>query len=120
MIGKIERLNLRDLWKHEALDFTTWLEGNIEILSEIVGFPINDVQREKSTGNFNVDLIGSDRNGNNIIIENQLEKSDHDHLGKIITYLSSIGEKIVKKKIYQSLTPYINIKMTLSRILEMN
>ncbi len=89
MIERINRVDLRKVWKHEAHDFTVWLEDNIDVLTEVVGFTISEVEREQSTGNFNVDLLGKDESGDTVIVENQLEKSDHDHLGKVITYLTS-------------------------------
>lgn len=94
MISKIERLKLRDIWKHEAVDFTKWLQENGDVLSDIIGINLVNIEREQSTGNFNVDLLAEDTSGNTVIIENQLEKSDHDHLGKIITYLTSFEAKI--------------------------
>ncbi|MFC1651191.1 DUF4268 domain-containing protein [Candidatus Latescibacterota bacterium] len=54
---------------------------------------LTGVEREKSAGSFSVDLVAEDNSGNPVIIENQLEKSDHDHLGKLITYLTAIGAK---------------------------
>lgn len=94
MIGKIERVPLRHIWKHEAYDFTTWLRDNTDSLNEIIGFELQNVETEKSTGVFSVDIIGEDPAGNSVIIENQLEKSDHDHLGKLITYLSVFDAKV--------------------------
>jgi hypothetical protein len=91
MIGKIEKVPLRNIWRHEAKDFTTWLHNNIDVLTEVVDFQLSNVEREQSTGNFNVDLVAEDENGNPVIIENQLGKSNHDHLGKVITYLAAIG-----------------------------
>lgn len=88
-IEKITRLPLRDIWKDEARDFTTWLEENIDALNDVLDFEVQNVSREQSTGNFNVDLLGEDSSGGTVVIENQLGKSDHDHLGKVITYLSS-------------------------------
>lgn len=93
MIGKIERVPLREIWKHEALDFTKWLQENLDVLSDIIGVSLSSAERERSAGNFNVDLVAEDEAGNPIIIENQLEKSNHDHLGKIITYLAAIEAK---------------------------
>lgn len=93
MIGKIEKVALRDIWKHEANDFTKWLQNNIDVLSEVINLPLTNVEREQSTGNFYVDLTAEDNSGNTVIIENQLEKSNHDHLGKIITYLSSMDAR---------------------------
>lgn len=90
MIGKIEKVPLRDIWKHEAHDFTKWLQDNIDVLSDVINLPLTNVEREQTTGNFYVDLTAEDNSGKTVIIENQLEKSNHDHLGKIITYLSSM------------------------------
>jgi hypothetical protein len=94
MVGKITRVHLRDVWRHEALDFTKWLEDNIDILNEIVNINLTNVEREKGAGDFIVDLVAEDENGEPVIIENQLERSNHEHLGKIISYLSSLGAKI--------------------------
>ncbi len=93
MIGKIKQVHLRDVWKHEALDFTRWLEENLDVLSDKIGIVLLNVEREKNAGDFNVDLVAEDENGNPVIIENQIEKSDHNHLGKIITYLTAIEAK---------------------------
>jgi len=90
MIGKIERVPLRDVWKHEALDFTTWLEENVDVLNDVIDLNLISVEREQRAGAFSVDLVGEDDTGNVVIIENQLEKSDHDHLGKLITYLTAM------------------------------
>lgn len=94
MIGKIDRVKLREVWKHEALDFTTWLEQNIDVLNSSLDLKIVNIEREKNAGDFSVDLVGEDASGNVVVIENQLERSDHDHLGKLITYLTSLEAKI--------------------------
>jgi len=91
MIGKIQKVPLRDIWKHEAQDFTTWLQNNIDVLNSMLDFQLTNPDREQSTGNFSVDLVAEDDSGNLVIIENQLEKSNHDHLGKVITYLAAVG-----------------------------
>jgi|GEM_PF-1898783 len=88
-IGKIRGVELREVWRHEAYDFTTWLEHNPDVLSEALGIVIDNVERERSVGNFRVDLRGEDASGNAVVIENQLERSDHDHLGKLITYVAA-------------------------------
>ena len=91
MIAKIERVSLRDVWPHEAYDFTQWLEENIDVLSEAIDRNIVNAEREKKTeSTLSVDLVAVDEAGSSIIIENQLEKSDHDHLGKLITYLTAM------------------------------
>lgn len=92
-IGKLHRVPLREVWVHEARDFTTWLEQNPDVLSDLIDLPLDNVERERRAGSFNVDLVAEDRSGDTIVIENQLEKSDHDHLGKLITYLSALEAK---------------------------
>ncbi len=90
MIAKIKRLPLRDVWKHEAYDFTTWLQENVDVLNDVLDLNLVAAEREQSAGTFSVDIVAEDESGNPIVIENQLEKSDHDHLGKLITYLAVI------------------------------
>ena len=92
-IGKLESSQLRELWKHEERDFSAWLENNIETLSEVLEVSLSTVQRGKSAGSFQVDLVAEDGDGNLVIIENQLEQTDHDHLGKVLTYLTNIEAK---------------------------
>jgi hypothetical protein len=91
-IGKIKKVALRELWKKEDKDFTRWLEENIDSLNEVLGFNITIESREENVGPFRVDLYGEDNNGK-VIIENQLEKTDHTHLGQIITYLTNLEAK---------------------------
>ena len=74
MIGKIVRLPLREVWKHEAFDFTTWLVDNIDVLSEALDLPLQDAKREQTVGDFSVDLVAEDDDGRPVVIENQLEK----------------------------------------------
>lgn len=93
MIGKIKRVPLRDVWKHEALDFTRWLQENIDILNEVIDLNLSNPEREQSAGSFNIDIVAEDESGTPVIIENQLEKSDHDHLGKLVTYLVAMGAR---------------------------
>jgi hypothetical protein len=93
LIGKIQRVPLREVWKHEALDFTTWLQNNLDVLNDVLDLDLVPAEREQSAGDFSVDLVAQDAAGNAIIIENQLEKSDHGHLGKVITYLTALEAK---------------------------
>lgn len=98
MLGRLEKVNLRDVWKHEAYDFSTWVskEENINLLSDTVGIDIEVIETEASVGSFSVDILAKDPNdGSKIIIENQLERTDHDHLGKIITYASGYDAKTI-------------------------
>lgn len=92
-IGKLERVDLREVWKHEALDFTQWLQENVNVLNDALDLDLVNVDREKAAGDFSIDLVAEDGGGGTVIIENQLEKSNHDHLGKIITYLTGMGAR---------------------------
>lgn len=87
MIQKITRIPLREAFRHEALDFTKWLQDNLDVLNDVTDLSLSNAEREKSAGDFSVDLVAEDEAGNKVIIENQLERSDHDHLGKVVTYL---------------------------------
>jgi len=93
VIGKIQRLPLRDVWKHEAFDFTKWLEGNVDALADVLGVPLSNIEREQDAGDFNVDLVAENQSGEAVVIENQLEKSNHEHLGKLLTYLAALDAK---------------------------
>ena len=92
-IGRLQRVELRDVWSHEAHDFTRWLEQNIDVLNDAIGFTLSIVERETAAGDFRVDLVAEDESGQSVIIENQLERSNHDHLGKLLTYLTVFEAK---------------------------
>jgi hypothetical protein len=97
-LGRLEKMELRRAWPHEASDFTKWLakEENLSLLSDEVGVDIKLLQTEANVGSFNVDILAEEENtGKKIIIENQLELTDHDHLGKIITYASGHDAKFI-------------------------
>lgn len=91
-LGRLEKLpDLRTIWPLEAVNFTKWLarDENLLLLSEAVGLDIMLMETESCVGNFNVDIFArEERTGKNIVIENQLEETDHDHLGKLLTYAS--------------------------------
>jgi len=92
-VGKLERVNLRKVWEHEAYDFTQWLQDNITDLNDALDLNLVNVDREQAAGSFSIDLVAEDEGGGTVIIENQLEKSNHDHLGKVVTYLSALSAK---------------------------
>jgi hypothetical protein len=81
------------LWAHEERGFSAWLETNLDTLAEATGVTLSDPQRELLAGNFQVDLVAEDGNGDRVIVENQLEATDHDHLGKLITYITNLEAK---------------------------
>ena len=93
MIGKMERVPLREVWKKEVKDFNSWLFENIEILAEELDIDLTAVEKEKKIGSFSADIIAESSTGETVLIENQLEKTDHDHLGKILTYVSNLEAK---------------------------
>lgn len=92
-IGKLERVPLREVWQHEEYDFTRWLQEHPDILSEALNTPLVSLEREQAAGSFSIDLVAEDEGGGKIIIENQLERSNHDHLGKLITYLTALNAR---------------------------
>jgi hypothetical protein len=97
-LSKLNKVDLRDVWGHEASDFTNWLaqQENLDSLSEEIGIDIKLIQIEANVGRFNVDILAEEESsGRKIIIENQLEDTNHDHLGKIITYASGYNAEIV-------------------------
>lgn len=97
-LSKLKKIDLREEWQHEASDFTNWLaqDENLQLLSEEIGIDISLVQTEASVGKFSVDILAEEDNtGRKIVIENQLEVTNHDHLGKIITYASGFDAEIV-------------------------
>jgi hypothetical protein len=84
-IGRIRRIPLRELWPNEERDFTPWLLENIQQLAEELDVSLSNPRREQAAGCFYVDLV-ADKGSGLAIIENQYERSDHDHLGKLVTY----------------------------------
>ena len=97
-LGRIKQVELREVWKHEAINFTKWLAKpeNLDLLSDEIDIEISLIDTEYNVGRFNVDIYAEDTASNRkIIIENQLEKTDHDHLGKLITYASGLEAEII-------------------------
>lgn len=97
-LAKLRKVDLRDVWEHEALDFTNWLaeEENLDALSEEIGVDIKLIKTEANVGKFSVDILAEEEaSDRKIIIENQLEDTNHDHLGKIITYASGYDAEII-------------------------
>lgn len=90
-LGQYKKLSLSSLWKHEAHDFTPWLHDNLNLLSNVIGFSIMKPDKEVSTGSFFVDIvaIAGENDDKVVVIENQYGNSNHDHLGKLVTYAAS-------------------------------
>ena len=97
-LGKLKEVDIRKLWKHEQYDFSNWLaeKENLELLNDAIGFTLSEVEKEVYVGSYRCDLVGKDEvTGEKVIIENQLETSNHEHLGKIITYASGLDAAVV-------------------------
>jgi len=94
--GKLKKLNLREIWQNEATNFTPWLAKNINELSEALGMQLELRQQEAGVGDFSLDLLAFDLGTNRtVVIENQITKTDHDHLGKVITYASGYDASVI-------------------------
>jgi hypothetical protein len=92
-LGKLEKVDLRTQWKGEAGEFTPWLanEENICLLGEEIGIELEVLQQEERVGPFRADILCKDINtSRNVLIENQLERTDHNHLGQILTYAAGL------------------------------
>lgn len=94
--GRLEDLPLRDAWKHEAHQFTPWLADNIDHLSEVIGIPLELTGTEVAVETFSADILARNPMDDSIVlIENQLETTDHTHLGQIMTYLAGLDAQTV-------------------------
>ena len=86
-LGKLTRLDPHSVWRSEAAEFTPWLQDNIDLLATALGMDIQLVEREVAVGDVSADLVGEEPGSSRVvIIENQLERTNHDHLGKLLTY----------------------------------
>src|SRR5260221_3349443 len=97
-LGKLKKVDLREVWEHEATSFTKWLsqEDNLNHLGDELGIAIKLLKTEAKVGGFNVDILAEEEDSTRkIIIENQLETTDHDHLGKLITYASGTDANVI-------------------------
>lgn len=97
-LGKLTQVELREYWRHEARNFTTWLAEpeNLAQLADEVGLDIRLVQTEAGVGRYAVDMLAEEETtGRKIVIENQLEATDHSHLGQILTYAAGIEAEFI-------------------------
>ena len=90
-LGRLRRVELRDIWLSEAVDFTPWLarEDNLALLGETLGIDLELEAQEKPVGPFRADILCKDVGTDSwVLVENQLERTDHGHLGQLLTYAS--------------------------------
>lgn len=92
-LGRLEKVELREVWQKEDRDFTPWLalDENIQRLSEEIGLNLEVQSQEQNVGPFRADILCLDLNdGHHVLIENQLERTDHVHLGQLMTYAAGL------------------------------
>lgn len=97
-LGKLKEIDIRTVWAHEQYDFSRWLasEENIKELGDVLNLSLTEIETEKFVGSYRCDIICKDElSGKTVLIENQLESTNHDHLGKIITYASGLDAGVV-------------------------
>lgn len=95
-LAKIERVDLREAWPNEARDFTPWLADNIAELGEALGMDLELQETEAAVGGYSLDVLATDLNQNRqVIIENQLETTNHTHLGQLLTYAAGYDANVI-------------------------
>lgn len=95
-LSTLQPIDLREAWPHEALNFTPWLADNLHVLSDLLGMELELISTEHPVGSFNLDIYAKDLRSDEVVaIENQLEKTDHTHLGQVMTYFSALEARKV-------------------------
>ena len=92
-LGRLQRVGLRTVWTSEPAEFTPWLAEpeNLQILGDTLGLELEPGSVEKEIGSFRADIVCKDiGTDSSVLIENQLEQTDHDHLGKLLTYAAGL------------------------------
>lgn len=89
-IGRLITAETREAWLNEARDFTPWLAENLDLLGEAIGLQLEAEGTEVAVDTFSADILARDLDGNLVLIENQLDGTDHRHLGQIMTYLAGL------------------------------
>jgi hypothetical protein len=96
VLGVLEPVDLRGVWQHEALNFTPWLASNLSLLADALGLgSLQLIGTEQKVGPFSIDILAETLDGAKVVIENQLESSDHSHLGQCITYAAGVDAGLV-------------------------
>lgn len=97
LLSTIQKVDLREAWPNETWEFTRWLAGNITALSDVLGlFDLELQHTEPTVGGYSLNILARDIDGNQrVVIENQLEPTDHAHLGKLLTYAARFNANMV-------------------------
>ncbi len=94
--GELIDVDLREAWPHEANDFTPWLAENLHRLSQAIGVDLELEDTEVSVEGFSADILARiPSDGSMVVIENQLENTNHTHLGQVLTYLAGLEAQTV-------------------------
>jgi Domain of unknown function (DUF4268) len=90
-LGRLEPVDVREFWADEARDFTPWLaeDGNLSLLGETLDLELERFKVEEPVGPFRADIVAKDGDGGLVIIENQLGRADHKHLGQLMVYATN-------------------------------
>lgn len=96
-LGALKKLKLRTVWGHEERDFTPWLaeEHHLKALSDAIGMDLQLERTEVPVGPYSADILAKDASGDYVVVENQFGKTNHDHLGKLLTYGATLGASAV-------------------------
>ena len=97
-LATIERVDIRGVWSNEASDFTPWLAGHMSELGEALGLELVDPVTEAPVGGYKLDILTRDVGGESdrqVVVENQLDVTDHSHLGQLLTYAAGYEANVV-------------------------
>ena len=95
-LASIDKLDLREVWPNEAANFTPWLAQNISLLGEALDMDLEVETAEAPVGAYSLDVLARDvRNSHSVIVENQLEVTDHTHLGQLLTYMAGFDANVI-------------------------
>ena len=95
-LGTLEQVDPREAWKHEAHEFTPWLAEHLNRLGEVIGIALEHESSEQQVGPYRADIVARDpRDDSRVLIENQLEDANLQHLGQVLAYLAGLDAKVV-------------------------
>ena len=94
-LGRIEKVELRGIWRREDENFTPWLADNLDLLGEELDMSLELSGVEVEVGQYRLDILAKEAEGGKVAIENQLRWTDHDHLGKLLTYAAEVEAEYV-------------------------